>query len=245
MKATRGFTLIELLTVVAIIAILAGILFPVFSQAREKARQAGCASNLRQLGLATRMYVQDYDEVFPLYQYADCQGFTCYQYWFGKREPTGWDKSQGLLYPYMKNHQIQRCASFVGRPRLGDGNGYGYNWGFIGSDYWITFRWPPLNPARDASLSSSSDKILFADAGFVNAPWWGGDGQVMETAGIDPPMFWWGNPTIDFRHVDNAKVLDSVQQTVTHRGWANVTFADGHVKPFTQKVVTDAMFTRD
>jgi len=55
----RGFTLIELLVVIAIIAILAAILFPVFAKAREKARQASCASNLRQITMALRMYGQD------------------------------------------------------------------------------------------------------------------------------------------------------------------------------------------
>jgi prepilin-type N-terminal cleavage/methylation domain-containing protein/prepilin-type processing-associated H-X9-DG protein len=64
-KATRGFTLIELLTVVAIIAILAGILFPVFSQAREKARAASCLSNARQIAMAFSMYNQDFDELYP------------------------------------------------------------------------------------------------------------------------------------------------------------------------------------
>ena len=61
----RGFTLIELLVVIAIIAILAAILFPVFSKVREKARQASCLSNLKQLGLAFVQYVQDYDERLP------------------------------------------------------------------------------------------------------------------------------------------------------------------------------------
>src|SRR5438067_179265 len=65
--ARRGFTLIELLVVIAIIAILAAILFPVFAQAREKARQAGCTSNLKQISLATMMYLQDYDETYPVW----------------------------------------------------------------------------------------------------------------------------------------------------------------------------------
>jgi prepilin-type N-terminal cleavage/methylation domain-containing protein/prepilin-type processing-associated H-X9-DG protein len=64
-REARAFTLIELLVVIAIIAILAAILFPVFAQAREKARQATCTSNLHQIGLATRMYMQDYDETTP------------------------------------------------------------------------------------------------------------------------------------------------------------------------------------
>ncbi|MBC8136149.1 MAG: DUF1559 domain-containing protein [Fibrella sp.] len=64
----NGFTLIELLVVIAIIAILAAILFPVFAQARQKARQATCVSNLKQIGIASMMYQQDYDEAWvPLW----------------------------------------------------------------------------------------------------------------------------------------------------------------------------------
>jgi len=99
-RTSRGFTLIELLVVIAIIAILAAILFPVFAQAREKARTITCLSNVKQIGLATLMYVQDYDETFP-----SAWGDTAWQI---KLEPyqkaginsTGlnWDVQKGLLH---------------------------------------------------------------------------------------------------------------------------------------------------
>lgn len=81
MKKRTGFTLIELLVVIAIIAILAAILFPVFAKAREKGRQASCQSNLKQLGMAVVMYVQDY-EAYPIMDgnYSD----GTYFYWLNE-----------------------------------------------------------------------------------------------------------------------------------------------------------------
>jgi prepilin-type N-terminal cleavage/methylation domain-containing protein/prepilin-type processing-associated H-X9-DG protein len=65
-RQVRGaFTLIELLVVIAIIAILAGLLFPVFAQAREKSRQSYCLSNLRQMGTAMMLYTEDWDGYYP------------------------------------------------------------------------------------------------------------------------------------------------------------------------------------
>src|SRR4026207_363252 len=97
-RLRTGFTLIELLVVIAIIAILAAILFPVFAQAREKARQSGCLSNLKQLGTAVLMYTQDYDENLPN-NYA------------GKKDTNLWSdlSGSGLMDPYLKNKQIWFC----------------------------------------------------------------------------------------------------------------------------------------
>jgi len=61
----RGFTLIELLVVVAIIAVLAAMLLPALSQARERARSATCMSNLKQIGIAFHLYLNDYNEFYP------------------------------------------------------------------------------------------------------------------------------------------------------------------------------------
>jgi len=94
----RGFTLIELLVVIAIIAILAAILFPVFAKAREKARQASCTSNTKQLATAWMMYVQDYDETAP-----NAYGWTG----SGNMYPMIWDQ----LTPYIKNQGIWVCPS--------------------------------------------------------------------------------------------------------------------------------------
>jgi len=93
----HGFTLIELLVVIAIIAILAAILFPVFARAREKARQASCQSNEKQLTLGFLMYAQDYDERLP--------GQIT---WTNSGTEYTWHSK---IFPYIKNVPVYTCPS--------------------------------------------------------------------------------------------------------------------------------------
>src|SRR4051794_32549832 len=101
-----GFTLIELLIVIAIIALLAAMLFPVFSRVRENARRSACASNLKQIGLAITQYCQDYDETLPRFSLADTSylGFAGYD---GADGPRWADE----IFPYIKSTQVFNCPS--------------------------------------------------------------------------------------------------------------------------------------
>ena len=122
----RAFTLIELLVVIAIIAILAAILFPVFAKAREKARQASCQSNTKQISLAIVQYIQDYDETFPLGTYLPWPN-------------TGGSVWVDYIAPYVKSTQVFLCPSLPKNVAhghyclsYGGGNSVGvidYQWG--------------------------------------------------------------------------------------------------------------------
>jgi prepilin-type N-terminal cleavage/methylation domain-containing protein len=94
MKPAGGFTLLELLTVIGIIALLAAILFPVFASSRERGRRAGCTTQMRQLGVALKLYLQDYDGAAPH---------------FGnpKQLKSGYDP----LAPYTKSNGLYQCPS--------------------------------------------------------------------------------------------------------------------------------------
>lgn len=107
-RANReGFTLIEILIVVAIIALLATILFPVFGRARENAKRASCLNNMKQLGLGLMQYSQDYDERFPTFMWNKDTGTLA----SAVAPLTNYFTWDSAIYPYVRNEQIFKCPS--------------------------------------------------------------------------------------------------------------------------------------
>jgi type II secretory pathway pseudopilin PulG len=243
--------------VITVIAILAAVLFPVFAKVREKARQTSCASNLKQLGLAMLMYNEDYDETWMPYGYVVNQATQKAQYWSVLANGDGtYSISAGLVQPYLKSVQVVVCPSFVGTVSYGGGgDGYGYNGGFLGgqfnntaSSYFggcvgpVEYCSPPGPPVTDAQIAAPSSTIALADAAFVDAPWYGGQNQRIETIEIDPPAEWSGTPTVDYRHVDQSFSENAAAETIVENGVANAFYCDGHVGILRQSTTTNAMF---
>jgi prepilin-type N-terminal cleavage/methylation domain-containing protein/prepilin-type processing-associated H-X9-DG protein len=188
-----AFTLIELLVVIAVMAILAAILFPVFAQVRDKARQAACFSNLRQIGSAMAIYVQDYDEHLPnccatgrawtwLWQTGDLMG-RCAQAGITAKTPKdtflGPEQTppryvQELLHPYVKNLGLWFCPS-VGRERFFRGDRTLPTFGYNGTTYrWNSLADPTIttdpNPFRKSAPIEVSGRAIAAIPRPAEAP---------------------------------------------------------------------------
>lgn len=161
-SARRAFTLIELLVVIAIIAILAAILFPVFAQAKEAAKKTQCLSNLKQIGLATVMYANDYDDTIYPFQYNLNDGDPGVRMWFGESRSSSskWDFNNGFVGPYMKNGQIVDCPTASGITKgasdLPVAYSVNYHLFLDPSSGWLTTNF--------SSVEMPADTMLMADA---------------------------------------------------------------------------------
>ena len=114
--ARRAFTLIELLVVIAIVAILAGLLFPVFAQAKRAAKKTVCLSNLKGIGSAIVLYMGDYDDVFP--SALDASDRYTSDIWESNKEWHDRIAQMPMLHevlqPYLKSPEMFRCPADTG-----------------------------------------------------------------------------------------------------------------------------------
>jgi prepilin-type N-terminal cleavage/methylation domain-containing protein/prepilin-type processing-associated H-X9-DG protein len=171
MQTKKGFTLIELLVVIAIIAILAAILFPVFANARDKARQISDLSNIKQIALATTMYVQDFDDTYPV---GDI--------FYNGGTPFNWVEE---IFPYLGTTNVlfgtddsaAGSASEFNYTTGGKQISYGVNaldgygpsnfWGCLGVFSWDASWDGPgywnIKPQKVASVTQPTASIMFCD----------------------------------------------------------------------------------
>ncbi|MGC4043843.1 MAG: DUF1559 domain-containing protein [Armatimonas sp.] len=250
--AGSAFTLIELLVVIAIIAILAAILFPVFAQAREKARAISCLSNTKNLGTATMMYVQDYDELLPYRQ--QCLSPS-------PRPGVGYPQIYDLIGPYLKNGDgwmrggVWSCPS----ARRNQSNNLGWNATLFPDGWcpdWNTGPGPAVSLAeieRPAELVAVVDKGMNAGTDnwmeFPSDQWAFIDGSVMTNGVVDPikdagwPIAKGGSSDLGALGpgVGDCDRADGTQNWAwdrscflrpryRHNGTTNATFMDGHSK---------------
>ena len=113
----KAFTLIELLVVIAIIAILAAILFPVFAQAKLAAKKASDLSNIKQIGTATAIYLNDADDTYPRLVAGDFSNWPSSTYDWSSAVVIGpYTKNTDLLKCPTDSHTVGNGASFYGLP---------------------------------------------------------------------------------------------------------------------------------
>ncbi len=175
MNRKSAFTLIELLVVIAIIAILAAILFPVFAQAREKARAISCLSNLNQIGLSFQMYIQDYDETFPYWNWGS--SYSGGPAATRNNLTSFWSNA---IYPYVKNSQVYNCPDNNSQATLAQTNFFGWVnvplnqagvptqlinsvLGYDGNQTLLEGDWSGFAPVTDAALSKPAETFVVAD----------------------------------------------------------------------------------
>ena len=213
----RGFTLIELLVTIAIIAILASILFPVFARARENARRASCMSNLKQLALSTLMYVQDCDGYMPI----DKAGENLNTF--------------APLMPYIKSGQVRFCPSAPSYANPSSLSTYSSHYGYAN----YTNSKAAGYAVRAALMGQSSGAGTPAPVALDSIPRPSRTCMLGETyypygSGTSYTRDGWGFP---YFYISTGSGL----MRDRHLGGGNYAYLDGHVK-WVKKEAIDALF---
>ena len=240
----KGFTLIELLVSITIIGILASMLLPAVEDARMKAFQVSCMSNLRALGVAFTLYADENDDVFvPAAEDVNWGNDNCRR-WHGVRPATDqpFDHSKGPLARYAGG-EAYRCPAFWGYQtsvalnafEAGCG-GYGYNQTFVGTLEWkLSPHWFTGNTysiRRGAGWSDfmkPPETLVFADCAL---PMISGEEQYLVEYSFAEPPFWTEpapNGLWDQPDTDNPWGRPSPSIHFRHNNEANVLWLDMHV----------------
>lgn len=178
---SKGFTLIELLVVISVVAVLMAILLPALGGARQQGKAVMCLSNLRQLAVASQVYINNNDGYYPIaymYKFTDSV-FICYAWDFTSIK--NWDTLEqrvipGLLWQSNTIEKIQQCPSFKGGANWFSDpyTGYNYNTSYIGHGQGESI----VVPAMAVMVKRPSQCALFGDGQyadgankFMRAPW--------------------------------------------------------------------------
>ncbi|MGA1193616.1 MAG: type II secretion system protein [Kiritimatiellia bacterium] len=203
----HGFTLIELLVVVAVIGLLAALLFPAVRGGIETARRSQCANNLRHIAAAALLYAADHDGYLPPSLVRD----------FDARRIKSWEE---FLWPQGNDLKSFQCPSFDGEANWeGDeSTGYNYNSSYLGAYYFL--RDGVMRPASDPSARLAQVQSPSATAMF-------GDGEHSEGANK-----FMRSPDEGPLDDTGAGLSSAGTQGFRHGGRTLVAFVDGHVADF-------------